>query len=150
MFILTHHEVLLPTRRVPFPPADLNRTLHRRHNSVNVLRLVNEPTAAAIAYGLDKSADKYGPKHTNFFVFDMGGGTFDVSLLTITNEGTINVKAVGGDTHLGGEDFDKTMVNHCVDEFKRIYKKDISQNAKAMGKFRVACKKAKRDISSIA
>ncbi|GJV72118.1 heat shock cognate 70 kDa protein [Tanacetum coccineum] len=117
---------------------------------LNVLRLVNEPTAAAIAYGLDKSADKYGPKHTNVFVFDMGGGTFDVSLITITNESTINVKAVGGDTHLGGEDFDKAMVNHCVHEFKRIYKKDISQNAKAMGKLRVACEKTKRDLSSTA
>ncbi|KAI3762284.1 hypothetical protein L1987_52709 [Smallanthus sonchifolius] len=82
------------------------------------------------------------------FIFDLGGGTFDVSLLTISREGTISVKAVGGDTHLGGEDFDKAMVDHCVQEFKRRQKKDVSKNAKATGRLKVWCEKAKRDLSS--
>ncbi|GJS42280.1 heat shock cognate 70 kDa protein [Tanacetum coccineum] len=117
---------------------------------LNVLRLISEPTAAAIAYGLDKTADRNHPNEKIVFIFDLGGGTFDVSLLTITREGTISVKAVGGDTHLGGEDFDKAMVNYCVQEFKKRHKKDISKNAKAMGKLKVACEKAKRDLSSTA
>ncbi|KAI3745945.1 hypothetical protein L6452_08357 [Arctium lappa] len=114
----------------------------------NVMRLINEPTAAAIAYGVDKSADRNCPKEKNVFVFDMGGGTFDVSLLNISNVGHVNVKAVGGDTHLGGEDFDKAMVNHCVQEFKKRHKKEISMNARAMVRLKVACEKAKRDLSS--
>ncbi|KAI3762247.1 hypothetical protein L1987_52672 [Smallanthus sonchifolius] len=115
---------------------------------LNVMRLISEPTAAAIAYGLDKSSDQYRPQQKNVFIFDLGGGTFDVSLLTITREGTITVKAVGGDTHLGGEDFDKAMVDHCAEEFKKRHKKDISKNARAMGRLKVACEKAKRDLSS--
>ncbi|XP_071699253.1 heat shock cognate 70 kDa protein-like [Rutidosis leptorrhynchoides] len=115
---------------------------------LNVLRLINEPTAAAIAYGLDKSADRNLPNEKTVLIFDLGGGTFDVSLLTITKDGTISVKAVGGDTRLGGEDFDKSMVKHCVQEFKRTQKKDISTNEKAMGKLKIACEKAKRDLSS--
>ncbi|GKD18720.1 putative heat shock protein 70 family protein [Tanacetum coccineum] len=115
---------------------------------LNVLRLINEPTAAAVAYGLDKSADRNSLRETNVIIFDMGGGTFDVSLLTINKEGTVNVKAVGGDTHLGGEDFDKEMVNHCIQEFKKRQKKDVSKNARAMGRLKVACEKAKRDLSS--
>ncbi|KAD3067737.1 hypothetical protein E3N88_35617 [Mikania micrantha] len=115
---------------------------------LNVLQLLNEPTAAAIAYGLDKLVDTSHQLHKNIFIFDLGGGTFDVSLLTISKEGRIDVKAVGGDTHLGGEDFDKVMVNHCVREFERRHKKDISGNAKAMGRLKVACEKAKRDLSS--
>ncbi|KAI3807856.1 hypothetical protein L1987_23792 [Smallanthus sonchifolius] len=111
---------------------------------LNVLRLINEPTAAAIAYGIDKSADPNRPQQKNVFIFDLGGGTFDVSLLTISRDGTIRVKAVGGDTHLGGEDFDKAMVDYCVQEFKRKEKKDISKNARAMGRLKVACEKAKR------
>nr|GEW46333.1 heat shock cognate 70 kDa protein-like [Tanacetum cinerariifolium] len=117
---------------------------------LNVLRLISEPTAAAIAYGLHKISDKNHPKEKNVFIFDLGGGTFDVSLLTISREGTISVKAVGGDTHLGGEDFDKAMVNHCVQDFKKRQKKDISKNARAMGRLKVACEKAKRDLSSTA
>ncbi|XP_071692057.1 heat shock 70 kDa protein 3-like [Rutidosis leptorrhynchoides] len=117
---------------------------------LNVLRLISEPTAAAIAYGLDKSADKNRPKEKNVLVFDLGGGTFDVSLLTICKEGNIKVKAVGGDTHLGGEDFDKAMVNYCVQEFKKKQNKDIGKNARAMGRLKVACEKAKRDLSSTA
>ncbi|KAI3676314.1 hypothetical protein L1987_85920 [Smallanthus sonchifolius] len=115
---------------------------------LNVLRLINEPTAAAIAYGLDKLADRNHPQKKTVFIFDLGGGTFDVSLLTISKEGTIDVKAVGGDTHLGGEDFDKAMVEYCVKEFKKRQKKDMSGNAKAMGRLKVACEKAKRDLSS--
>ncbi|KAI3807853.1 hypothetical protein L1987_23789 [Smallanthus sonchifolius] len=115
---------------------------------LNVMRLINEPTTAAIAYGLNKSADLNRPQQKNVFIFDLGGGTFDVSLLTISREGTISVKAVGGDTHLGGEDFDKSMVHHCVEEFKKRHMKDISKNARAMGRLKVACEKAKRDLSS--
>ncbi|KAI3762267.1 hypothetical protein L1987_52692 [Smallanthus sonchifolius] len=115
---------------------------------LNVMRLINEPTAAAIAYGLDKLGDPNHPQQKNVFVFDLGGGTFDVSLLTISREGTISVKAVGGDTHLGGEDFDKAMVDHCVKEFKKKQKKDVSNNARALGRLKVACEKAKRDLSS--
>ncbi|XP_071700795.1 heat shock cognate 70 kDa protein-like [Rutidosis leptorrhynchoides] len=117
-------------------------------SGLNVLCLINEPTAAAIAYGLDKSADRNQPKEKTVLIFDLGGGTFDVSLLTITKDGTISVKAVGGDTHLGGEDFDKAMVKYCVQEFKRKQKKDITTNAKAMAKLKIACEQAKRDLSS--
>ncbi|KAM0007336.1 putative Heat shock protein 70 family [Helianthus debilis subsp. tardiflorus] len=117
---------------------------------LNVMRLISEPTAAAIAYGLDKISDPNHPQQKNVFVFDLGGGTFDVSLLTISKDGTICVKAVGGDTHLGGEDFDKAMVDYCVQEFKKKQKKDISKSARAMGRLKVACEKAKRDLSSTA
>ncbi|KAI3762259.1 hypothetical protein L1987_52684 [Smallanthus sonchifolius] len=115
---------------------------------LNVMRLINEPTAAAIAYGLDKLGDPNHPQHKNVLVFDLGGGTFDVSLLTISRDGTISVKAVGGDTHLGGEDFDKAMVDHCVKEFKKKQKKDVSNNVRALGRLKVWCEKAKRDLSS--
>ncbi|KAK9073977.1 hypothetical protein SSX86_006572 [Deinandra increscens subsp. villosa] len=115
---------------------------------LNVMRLISEPTSAAIAYGLDNFAGANQPQHKNVFIFDLGGGTFDVSLLLISREGTISVKAVGGDTHLGGEDFDRAMVDHCVQEFKKRHKKDISENARVMGRLKVACEKAKRDLSS--
>ncbi|KAD3067677.1 hypothetical protein E3N88_35557 [Mikania micrantha] len=115
---------------------------------LNVLRLINEPTAAAIAYGLDNLADKNHPPQKNVLIFDLGGGTFDVSLLIISKDGTITVKAVGGDTRLGGEDFDKTMVDYCVQEFLRRQNQDISKNTKAIGRLKVACEKAKRDLSS--
>ncbi|KAD6796601.1 hypothetical protein E3N88_07497 [Mikania micrantha] len=114
---------------------------------LNVMRLISEPTAAAIAYGLDKISNPNHPQHKNVLVFDLGGGTFDVSLLTINRNRAISVKAVGGDTHLGGED-DKAMVDHCVKEFKKRHNKDISKNARAMGRLKVACEKAKRDLSS--
>ncbi|KAL1916427.1 uncharacterized protein VTP21DRAFT_5618 [Calcarisporiella thermophila] len=110
---------------------------------LNVMRIINEPTAAAIAYGLDKRAK--GEK--NVLIFDLGGGTFDVSLLTI-EEGIFEVKATAGDTHLGGEDFDNRLVNHFVQEFKRKYKKDISTNARALRRLRIACERAKRALSS--
>ncbi|CAH1435548.1 unnamed protein product [Lactuca virosa] len=113
---------------------------------LNVMRLISEPTAAAIAYGIDKSADK-NRQEKNVLVFDLGGGTFDVSLLNISKAGNISVKAVGGDTHLGGEDFDNLMVNYCVQLFMKK-EKDMSKNARAMVKLKVACEKAKRDLSS--
>ncbi|XP_022714720.1 heat shock 70 kDa protein-like [Durio zibethinus] len=112
---------------------------------LNVMRIINEPTAAAIAYGLDKKASRSGEK--NVLIFDLGGGTFDVSLLTI-EEGIFEVKATAGDTHLGGEDFDNRLVNHFVQEFKRKHKKDISSNARALRRLRTACERAKRTLSS--
>merc|ERR1711975_13851 len=110
---------------------------------LNVLRIINEPTAAAIAYGLDKK----GSGERNVLIYDMGGGTFDVSLLTI-EDGIFEVKATAGDTHLGGEDFDSRMVNHFVQEFKRKYKKDITGNARSLRRLRTACERAKRTLSS--
>lgn len=112
---------------------------------LNVLRIINEPTAAAIAYGLDKKATSTREK--NVLIFDLGGGTFDVSILTI-EEGIFEVKATAGDTHLGGEDFDNRMVNHFVQEFKRKHRKDISGNARALRRLRTACERAKRTLSS--
>ncbi|MEE6473242.1 hypothetical protein FKM82_009906 [Ascaphus truei] len=110
---------------------------------LNVLRIINEPTAAAIAYGLDKGCKG----ERNVLIFDLGGGTFDVSILTI-DDGIFEVKATAGDTHLGGEDFDNRMVNHFVEEFKRKQKKDISQNKRAVRRLRTACERAKRTLSS--
>jgi heat shock protein 1/8 len=112
---------------------------------LNVLRIINEPTAAAIAYGLDKKQE--GEK--NVLIFDLGGGTFDVSLLTI-EEGIFEVKSTAGDTHLGGEDFDNRLVNHFVNEFKRKHRKDLSTNARALRRLRTACERAKRTLSSSA
>ncbi|KAK4687089.1 heat shock 70kDa protein 1/2/6/8, partial [Tremellales sp. Uapishka_1] len=112
---------------------------------LDVLRIINEPTAAAIAYGLDKKSE--GEK--NVLIFDLGGGTFDVSLLTI-EEGIFEVKATAGDTHLGGEDFDNRLVNHFVQEFKRKNKKDLGSNARALRRLRTACERAKRTLSSAA
>ncbi|CAI9090572.1 OLC1v1025375C2 [Oldenlandia corymbosa var. corymbosa] len=112
---------------------------------LNVMRIINEPTAAAIAYALDEKSSNTGEK--NVLIFDLGGGTFDVSILTI-EEGIFEVKATAGDTHLGGEDFDNRMVSHFVQEFKRKHKKDISGNAKALRRLRTACERAKRGLSS--
>jgi L1 cell adhesion molecule like protein len=114
---------------------------------LNVMRIINEPTAAAIAYGLDKKNDSAGER--NVLIFDLGGGTFDVSLLTI-EEGIFEVKSTNGDTHLGGEDFDNRLVNHFVQEFKRKNKKDISGSARALRRLRTACERAKRTLSSTA
>ncbi|XP_061541192.1 heat shock 70 kDa protein 1-like [Phycodurus eques] len=110
---------------------------------LNILRIINEPTAAAIAYGLDKG--KSGER--NVLIFDLGGGTFDVSILTIDG-GIFEVKATAGDTHLGGEDFDNRMVEHFVAEFKRKHKKDISLSKRALRRLRTACERAKRTLSS--
>lgn len=128
-------------------------------SGLNVLRIINEPTAAAIAYGLDKKVSG----ERNVLIFDLGGGTFDVSLLTI-EEGIFEVKATAGDTHLGGEDFDNRLVNHFVQEFKRKNKKgkrlfslafggadcyvDLSSNPRALRRLRTACERAKRTLSS--
>ncbi|MED6116860.1 70-kilodalton heat shock protein, partial [Stylosanthes scabra] len=111
---------------------------------LNVMRIINEPTAAAIAYGLDKVADCTGER--NIFIFDLGGGTFDVSLLTIKDK-IFQVKATAGNTHLGGEDFDNRMVNYFVQEFKKKNKVDISGNPKALRRLRSACERAKRTLS---
>ena len=110
---------------------------------INVLRIINEPTAAAIAYGLDK---KVGGER-NVLIFDLGGGTFDVSILTI-EDGIFEVKSTAGDTHLGGEDFDNRLVNHFVQEFKRKYKKDVTTNKRSLRRLRTACERAKRTLSS--
>ncbi|CAD0024763.1 unnamed protein product [Aureobasidium pullulans] len=107
---------------------------------LNVLRIINEPTAAAIAYGLDKKVEG----ERNVLIFDLGGGTFDVSLLTI-EEGIFEVKSTAGDTHLGGEDFDNRLVNHFVNEFKHL-----TSNPRALRRLRTACERAKRTLSSSA
>ena len=109
---------------------------------LNVLRIINEPTAAAIAYGLDNhSVEK------NVLIFDLGGGTFDVSLLNI-DDGIFEVKATAGDTHLGGEDFDNILLKYFTDEFKRKYRNDLTNNKRASRRLRTACEKAKRTLSS--
>ncbi|XP_076943592.1 heat shock 70 kDa protein-like [Bidens hawaiensis] len=114
-------------------------------SGLNVLRIINEPTAAAIAYGLDKKSARKGEQ--NVLIFDLGGGTFDVSVLTI-EEGIFEVKSTAGDTHLGGEDFDNRLVNHFVTEFRRKHKKDISGNARSLRRLRTACERAKRTLSA--
>lgn len=110
---------------------------------LNVLRIINEPTAAAIAYGFDRKSDK----EQNILIFDLGGGTFDVSLLSI-EDGIFEVRATAGDTHLGGEDFDNRLVQHFIQEFKRKYKKDISNQPRSLRRLRTACERAKRTLSS--
>lgn len=112
---------------------------------LEVLRIINEPTAAAIAYGLDK---KVGSERC-VLIFDLGGGTFDVSVLAI-EDGIFEVKSTAGDTHLGGEDFDNRMVNHFVQEFKRKHKKDLTGNKRALRRLRTACERAKRTLSASA
>lgn len=112
---------------------------------LDVLRIINEPTAAAIAYGLDQQSKT----ERNVLIFDLGGGTFDVSLLNITG-GVFAVKATAGDTHLGGEDFDNALLDHFKNEFKRKAKLDISEDARALRRLRSACERAKRTLSSVA
>ena len=113
-------------------------------SGLNVLRIINEPTAAAIAYGLDK---KKGASECNVLIFDLGGGTFDVSILTM-KKGILEVKYTAGNNHLGGEDFDNRMVDHFVNEFKRKHKKDMRGNKCAMRHLRTACERAKRILSA--
>ena len=113
-------------------------------SGLNVLRIINEPTAAAIAYGLDKQT---GKKEENVLIFDLGGGTFDVSLLAL-EDGLFEVKATNGNTHLGGEDFDNRLVEYCAGEFRRKTSIDIKKNAKALRRVRAACEKAKRALSA--
>ena len=112
---------------------------------LNVIRIINEPTAAAIAYGLDKRV----AGERTVLIFDLGGGTFDVSILTI-DEGVFEVMSTAGDTHLGGEDFDSRMVNHFAQEFQRKHKKNISSNKRALRRLRTACESAKRTLSNSA
>ncbi|XP_075156052.1 heat shock protein 70-like [Haematobia irritans] len=111
---------------------------------LNVLRIINEPTAAALAYGLDKNLKG----ERNVLIFDLGGGTFDVSILTIDEGSLFEVRATAGDTHLGGEDFDNRLVTHLADEFKRKYKKDLRSNPRALRRLRTAAERAKRTLSS--
>lgn len=108
-----------------------------------MLRIINEPTAAAIAYGIDKREGEQ-----NIIVFDLGGGTFDVSLLTIDN-GVFEVSATAGDTHLGGEDFDQRLTEHFVKIFKKKNGKDIQSDPRAMQKLKSEVEKAKRDLSNV-
>merc|ERR1740125_72621 len=108
-------------------------------SGLNVLRIINEPTAAAIAYGLDQKGEE-----KNVLIFDLGGGTFDVSVLTI-EDGIFEVKSTAGDTHLGGEDFDNRVVDFCVQDFKRKNRgKDVSSNNRAIRRLRTQCERAKR------
>merc|ERR1712139_192534 len=111
-------------------------------SGMNVMRIINEPTAAAIAYGLDK---KGGEK--NILVFDLGGGTFDVSILTI-DQGVFEVISTNGDTHLGGEDFDQRVMEYFIKLIKKKYSKDISSDKKALQKLRREAERAKRTLSN--
>ncbi|XP_054720498.1 major heat shock 70 kDa protein Ba-like [Uloborus diversus] len=111
---------------------------------LNVLRIINEPTAAALAYGLHKNLKG----ERNVLVFDLGGGTFDVSILSIAEGSVFEVKSTAGDTHLGGEDFDSRLVAHFQEEFRKKFKGDVSQNFKAQRRMRTACEQAKRTLSS--
>ncbi|KAK7712357.1 Heat shock protein ssb1 [Diaporthe eres] len=113
-------------------------------SGLNVLRIINEPTAAAIAYGLGSNKSN---KERNVLIYDLGGGTFDVSLLNIQG-GVFTVKATAGDTHLGGQDFDTNLLDHCKKEFNRKTKKDLSGDARALRRLRTACERAKRTLSS--
>jgi L1 cell adhesion molecule like protein len=110
---------------------------------LNVLRIINEPTAAAIAYGLDKKGDK----EINILIYDLGGGTFDVSLLAI-DDGVFEVKATAGDTHLGGEDFDRRMMEYCMADFKKKHKADLSSSKRSIRRLQTACEAAKKTLSS--
>ena len=135
---------------VPAYFNDAQRTATKDAGAIaglNVTRIINEPTAAAIAYGLDKKGSTVGEK--NILIFDCGGGTHDVSLLTI-DDGIFEVKATAGDTHLGGEDFDQLLVDHFTKEIKRKHKVDISENKCAIRRLKTTCEKAKRTLSSSA
>lgn len=114
---------------------------------LNVKRIINEPTAAAVAYGLDKDASKSAGSKINVLIFDLGGGTFDVSILTIEG-GIFEVRATGGDTHLGGEDFDQAMVEYFMAEFNRKNKCDMSESKRSLRRLRTACENAKRYLST--
>lgn len=111
---------------------------------LNVMRIINEPTAAAIAYGLDKNVTS----ERLVLIFDLGGGTFDVSLLSI-EDGLFEVKATSGDTHLGGEDFDNRLVDHCVAHFQKTSGVDIRDDKKALRRLRTQCERAKRMLSTV-
>ena len=109
---------------------------------LEVMRIVNEPTAAALAYGLDKKKDE------KIAVFDLGGGTFDVSVLDVSKDGVFQVVSTNGDTHLGGDDFDQALINHVADQFQREQGIDLRKDPMAMQRLQEACEKAKKDLSS--
>ena len=161
-FILSHMKQIAETHletevkdAVITVPAYFNNTQRQATKDageiagLNVLRIINEPTAAAIAYGLDKITDM--KEAQNILVFDLGGGTFDVSLLRMQNDGEdseVEVLAVDGDTHFGGADFTNQLVAHVLEVFKKQHKKDISSNKRAMKKIFNACERAKLRLSS--
>jgi molecular chaperone DnaK len=129
---------------VPAYFNDSQRTATKEAGEIaglNVLRIINEPTAAALAYGLDKEADQ------TVLVFDLGGGTFDVSLLEI-GEGLVEVKSTSGDTHLGGDDWDQRVVDHLVTQFKNHYGIDLAKDKMAVQRLREAAEKAKIELSA--
>src|SRR5436305_11385989 len=105
------------------------------------MRIINEPTAAALAYALDKKKDE------KIAVFDLGGGTFDISILDVGEDGVFQVKSTNGDTHLGGDDFDQVLIDHLADEFKKQNGIDLRQNAEAMQRLKEAAEQAKKDLS---
>jgi molecular chaperone DnaK len=109
---------------------------------LEVMRIVNEPTAAALAYGLEKKKDE------KIVVFDLGGGTFDVSVLDVSKDGVFQVVSTNGDTHLGGDDFDQTLINHVADQFQREQGIDLRKDPMAMQRLQEACEKAKKELSS--
>jgi heat shock protein 1/8 len=111
---------------------------------LNVLRIINEPTAAAIAYGLDQAKDS---TEKNILIYDLGGGTFDVTLLNI-EDGVFEVKSTAGDTRLGGEDFDTRLVQHFAQDFKRKHKKDLNENKRALRRLRTSCENLKKTLSA--
>lgn len=141
------HEVTKAVITVPAYFNDSQRQATKDAGTIaglNVLRIINEPTAAAIAYGLDR---KSGEGEQNVLIFDCGGGTHDLSVLSL-EDGLFEVKATAGDTHLGGEDFDNILVDYCAQEFKRKTGQSISDNARALRRLRTACERAKRVLSS--
>ena len=109
---------------------------------LNVLRILNEPTAAAIAYGMDKKISEM----KNVLVYDIGGGTFDVSIVTI-GEGIFQVRATAGETHLGGEDFNNRMIDWIVKDFRKKHSKDLTENKRSITRLRTVCERAKRSLS---
>jgi L1 cell adhesion molecule like protein len=141
------HEVKDAVVTVPAYFGDAQRQATKDAGAIaglNVLRIINEPTAAAIAYGMDKECNM---KNKNVLIYDIGGGTFDVSILNV-DDGVFEVLATGGDAHLGGEDIDNRLVDYVADEFKRKNKKDLTSNARAIKRIKMACEKAKRTLSS--
>lgn len=147
------HEVKQAVVTVPAYFNDSQRQATKDAGTIaglGILRIINEPTAAALAYGLNKDkiqSSDGASNEKNVLIFDLGGGTFDVSVLCIDN-GIFEVKSTAGDTHLGGEDFDNILMSHFIDEFKRKYGKDLKKNQRALRRLRTSCERAKRVLSS--
>ncbi len=130
---------------VPAYFNDAQRTATKdagRIAGLEVLRIINEPTAAALAYGLDKR------EHETVMVFDLGGGTFDVSVLDV-GDGVVEVRATAGDSHLGGDDFDRRLVDYLADEFQRDQNIDLRKDPQALQRLFEAAEKAKIELSSV-